>query len=425
METLEDWLAYQQRLHSQAIELGLERVATVWQRLGAPRLAGTVISVAGTNGKGSCVAMLEAMLSAAGHATGCYTSPHLVRYNERVRVRGCEVDDASLIAAFERIEIARGEITLTWFEFGTLAAFLVFAGAKLDVAVLEVGLGGRLDAVNIIDADAAIVTSIALDHVEYLGADRDSIGREKAGIFRAERVAIVGDLDPPRGLLDASEQVGAKLLRAGVDFRIDTQAGACCWHMQQPSVPETTQITIDAAALRAPGAPSNVAAALAALFSLRERLGWHPQLFATALHGLQVPGRTERIASAPDVVVDVAHNPQAAAALAAWLDGQPPCAVTVAVFSALSDKDIPGIAAALGARITHWCLCPLPEAGSRSLDPVELQRRLQESLPEASCSKHAGPRQALASARQRAGAADRVVAFGSFHLVGALLSRQL
>jgi len=239
-ETLDDWLDYQQRVHPRSIELGLARVREVWQRLGAAQAvaapghpwptryldscpAPIVITVGGTNGKGSTVAFLEAMLAAMGKRVGCYTSPHLQRYNERVRLLGREASDAELIDAFERIEAARlmpsrDAIALTYFEFGTLAALWIFAQNKLDVAVLEVGLGGRLDAVNIVDADAAIVTTVDLDHQDWLGNDRDSIGREKAGIFRAARPAIIGMRDPPRGLLDEAKRIGAEVMRASIDF---------------------------------------------------------------------------------------------------------------------------------------------------------------------------------------------------------------
>src|SRR5579859_5360849 len=221
--TLDEWLAYQERVNVRSIELGLDRVRAVWQRMGAQPPARRVITVGGTNGKGSTVAMLEAMLRAAGQRVGCYTSPHLLHYRERVRIDGVDADDPALIASFERIEAARGDIPLTYFEFGTLGALDLFARAGLDVAVLEVGLGGRLDAVNIVDADVAIVTTVDLDHMDWLGPDRDSIGMEKAGIARAGHAAIIGELDPPLGLLQALERIGARVERAGVDFSVQRE----------------------------------------------------------------------------------------------------------------------------------------------------------------------------------------------------------
>ena len=236
--TLAEWLSYQERVNPRGIELGLERVRTVWQRMGAPAPARWTVTVGGTNGKGSTVAMLEAMLRAAGRRVGCYTSPHLLRYNERVRIDGHDVEDRLLVESFERIEAARSEIPLTYFEFGTLAALDLFARADLDAAVLEVGLGGRLDAVNIIDADVAVITTVDLDHMDWLGADRDAIGREKAGIARRGRPAIVGETMPPDGLLDALADSGARVLRAGVDFQVERAASGWTWrHMDGTSFP--------------------------------------------------------------------------------------------------------------------------------------------------------------------------------------------
>ncbi|MGA9333962.1 MAG: Mur ligase family protein, partial [Rudaea sp.] len=229
MRTLAEWLEYQQNVHPREVELGLQRVGEVWRRLGAPDPAPVVITIGGTNGKGSTVALLEAMLVADGKRVGCYTSPHLLRYNERIRVLGADVDDAHLVDAFEQIEAARKDIALTYFEFGTLAALWIFAHRELDVAVLEVGLGGRLDAVNIIDADACIVTTVDLDHMDWLGSDRDSIGREKAGIFRPGRPAIVGMRNPPRGLIAEAERIGAQLHVLGREFSIASQIDTWRW----------------------------------------------------------------------------------------------------------------------------------------------------------------------------------------------------
>src|SRR5882724_2804677 len=256
--SLTDWLHYQQRIHPRSVELGLERVHAVWQRMGAPRPAPIVVIVGGTNGKGSTVAFLEAMLAADGKRTGCYTSPHLLHYNERMRVLGIDVDDAVLIDAFECIETARGEAALTYFEFGTLAALWIFSQSKLDVVVLEVGLGGRLDAVNIVDADAAIVTTVDLDHQDWLGNDIDAIGREKAGIFRAARPAIIGMFEPPDGLLAEAARIAARTLRAGIDYRIGTQpagwqwqCGDICLDLPLPRLAAPCQIDNAAAAIAA------------------------------------------------------------------------------------------------------------------------------------------------------------------------------
>ena len=430
--TLAEWLDYQQRVHPRAIELGLERVRAVWQRLAAPPPAPVVISVGGTNGKGSTVAFLQAMLLASGRRVGAYTSPHLLRYNERVRIAGREADDAALCAAFARIEAARGDVALTYFEFGTLAALLLFADAALDVAVLEVGLGGRLDAVNLVDADVAIVTTVDLDHQDWLGRDRYSIGREKAGIFRAGRPAVIGERDPPLGLLAAAAEARARVLRAGRDFDVRARIDAWRWWSRggggpdggDPATDEEpgSALIIGEIALEAPHQIDNAAAALAALWALRDRLGWDPAAWVAGLARTRLPGRLQRLADAPELRVDVAHNPQAARELAAWLDAHPARGRTLAVFSALADKDIAGIAAALGARIAHWHVAGIADAGARGLDADAVAARLAPVIRADRRSMHADLAAALAAARADATPQDRIVAFGSFHVVAAVLA---
>src|SRR5579885_588966 len=356
--TLADWLDYQQRIHPRAIELGLDRVREVWQRLGAPRPAPLVVTVGGTNGKGSTVAFLEAMLRAAGRRVGAYTSPHLRRYNERVRVCGAEVGDAALIDAFTRIEAARGAVPLTYFEFGTLAALWIFAQSGLDAAVLEVGLGGRLDAVNLIDADAAIVTTVDLDHQDWLGNDRDSIGREKAGIFRPGRPAVIGTRTPPAGLIAEAERIGARLLRAGRDFHITPMVDAWCWRCGAEA------LTLPEPMLAAPCQIDNVAAAIAAWHALRERLGWEPR--------------------------------------------------------ALADKDVGGIVAPLAAHVARWYGGGLDAETPRGLPAPELRTRMLAAAPLA-VESHEHIRAALAAAAAAAGSADRILAFGSFFVASAAL----
>ena len=427
--TLAEWLDYQQRVHPRAIELGLERVRAVWQCLGAPRPAPVVISVGGTNGKGSTVAFLQAMLVASGKRVGAYTSPHLLRYNERVHLAGRDASDDALCAAFARIEAARGDVALTYFEFGTLAALLLFAEAALDAALLEVGLGGRLDAVNLIDADVAIVTTVDLDHQDWLGRDRDSIGREKAGIFRPGRPAVIGECDPPRGLLAAAAEARTRVLRAGRDFDVRVQGGGLVWRSQgnaeksaAAAAEPGSMVTIGALGLEAPHQIDNAAAALAALWALRDRLGWDAGACAAGLAQARLPGRLQRLADAPELRVDVAHNPQAARELAAWIDAHPARGRTLAVFSALADKDIAGIAAALGERITHWHVAGIGDAGARGMDADTVTARLATVIPADRRSTHADLAAALAVARAAATAQDRIVAFGSFHVVAAVLA---
>lgn len=424
---LNDWLDYQQRIHPRSVELGLERVGTVWRRMGAPRAAPLVITVGGTNGKGSTVAFIEAMLAADGKRVGCYVSPHLLHYNERVRVLGIDVADALLVDAFERIEDARAAgtpdaIALTYFEFGTLAALWIFAQSKLDVAVLEVGLGGRLDAVNIIDADAAIVTTVDLDHQDWLGDDVDSIGREKAGIFRAGRPAIIGMLEPPQGLLEAAKASGARLSRAGRDFQVSPHGERWQWTCADQT------LDLPAPRLAAPCQRDNAAAAIAVIHALRDRLGFNPVALADGVRRARAPARLQRLAG-PDgreLVVDVAHNPQAARALAQWLAQNPPRGRNVAVFGALADKDVAGIVSALLPHIRAWFLAGLDGLTPRGLSAQQVDSRL---APAKSADEDAGTQivaytdvaQALSNAAGQCVPGDRILAFGSFFVAASAL----
>ena len=419
--TLADWLAWQEQINPRAIELGLARVGEVWRRMGAPAVARRVVTIGGTNGKGSTVALLEAMAQAAGLRTGAFTSPHLLAYNERVRIDGADVDDAALVASFERIETARGEIPLTYFEYGTLAALDLFSRAGLDLAILEVGLGGRLDAVNIVDADVAVITTVDLDHMDWLGPDRDSIGREKAGIARAGRPVILGETDPPPGLLGALAAIGARIERAGVDFTAERQAGGWRWRHR-----DGTAMELPLPALAAPVQLANAAAAIAALRTLWTDgdLLAPQQAYAAVCHGLRharVAARLQPLGGDPPLIVDVGHNPQAARALAAWLDAQPP-ARTHAVYGALADKDVAGVIAALGARIDHWHLAGLERATPRGLTAAALADVLRQTVPDAASDAHADVAAALAAARAAAGPGERILAFGSFFVAAAVVA---
>lgn len=419
--TLDEWLSYQERVNVRSIELGLDRVRAVWERMGAPAPARRVITVGGTNGKGSTVAMLEAMLSAAGQRVGCYTSPHLLRYNERIRIDGHEAHDEALVASFERIEAARGEILLTYFEFGTLAALDLFARAGLDLAVLEVGLGGRLDAVNIIDADVAVITTVDLDHMDWLGPDRDSIGGEKAGIARAGRLAVVGEADPPSGLLQALERIGANVERAGVEFSVERLSSGWQWRHR-----DGTTWTLPDPALAAPVQYANAAAAIAALYGLQQQdavLATKDLALAAAIgvRTAQVAARLQVLAGDPALVVDVGHNPQAARALAEWLDARPGIRVH-AVYGALSDKDVAGVIGALGTRIAHWHLAGLAQDSPRGLTAEALAEQLTAVLPGAGYEVHADVGTALKAARSSARPGECVLAFGSFFVAAAVLA---
>ncbi|NKJ20648.1 bifunctional tetrahydrofolate synthase/dihydrofolate synthase [Dyella sp. SG609] len=417
--TLAEWLSYQESVNPRSIELGLERVREVWRRMGAPAPARWIVTVGGTNGKGSTVAMLEAMLRAAGRRVGCYTSPHLLRYNERIRIDGQDAGDQALVDSFERIEAARGDIPLTYFEFGTLAALDLFARADLDAAVLEVGLGGRLDAINIVDADVAVITTVDLDHMDWLGNDRDSIGREKAGIARHGRPAIVGEAAPPAGLLQALAAIGARVERAGVDFRVERHAQGWTWRHA-----DGTAFGLPDPSLAAPVQYANAAAAIAALHAQ----GTHAPIPSAALAAAAAAGvktaavaaRLQALGGDPALIVDVGHNPQAARALAEWLDAHPGGRVH-AVYGALADKDVGGVIAALGARIGHWHLAGLERDTPRGLPAEALRKELQMALPPAAFDLHADVGSALAAARAAALPGERILAFGSFFVAAAVL----
>ncbi|TLY51315.1 MAG: bifunctional tetrahydrofolate synthase/dihydrofolate synthase [Gammaproteobacteria bacterium] len=419
--TLDEWLDYQQRVHALGVDLGLARVGEVWRRMGAPRIAPTVITVGGTNGKGSTVAFLDAMLVAAGKRVGCYTSPHLLRYNERVRIAGRDADDAALIDAFERIEAARlaepQPIPLTYFEFGTLSALWIFAHSELDAAVLEVGLGGRLDAVNLIDADAAIVTTVDLDHQDWLGHDRAAIAREKAGIFRSGRPAIIGDAAAPAALLESAQAIDARALVADRDYRIESHADNWTWRCDEVT------LQLPEPELAAPVQRANAAAAIAALYTLRERLGFIPAALAAGVRDARVAARLQRLtkAGAAELVVDVAHNPQAALVLAQWLAAHPPHGRNLAVFGALNDKDVAGIVAPLAPRVTQWFAGGLEAETARGLSADDLVARMRTASVDAAIEAQSDIADALDAALRNARPDDRILAFGSFFVAAAAL----
>lgn len=413
---LAQWLEHQQRLHAQPIALGLDRVREVAARLGTGRPARRVITVAGTNGKGSTVAFIEAIARAAGLRVGTYISPHLVRYNERVRIDGREAEDAALIAAFEAVEAARGETPLTWFEFGTLAALWLFAREPLDLAVLEVGLGGRLDAVNLVDADVAVITTIALDHTEYLGPDREAIAREKAGVMRAGKPAVLAELDPPDSLLREADRLGAPVLRAGRSFRFHTRGDG--WVFED----DRGALALPRPGLRAPAQPGNAAAAIAALRALVPAVSVPDAAIAQGVSAVRLAGRMQVLPGAVEIVLDVAHNPQAAQQLAAWLQANRPRGATLAVFAALADKDVANEVAALMSSIDLWYLAGLADVGGRGQPVERLWQKVGALLSRSLATRHATVEQALAAARKAARPGDRIVVFGSFHTVGEALA---
>lgn len=421
-QTLDGWLGLLEQRHGQAIRLGLDRVQTVRAALGADPDA-VLITVGGTNGKGSTCAMLEAILLAEGYRVGCYTSPHLLRYNERVRVNGVDASDEQLIAGFAAVEAARGDTPLTYFEHGTLAAWEVFRTAAPDVIILEVGLGGRLDAVNVFDADCAIVTSVAMDHMDYLGDTREAIGFEKAGIFRAGRPAVCGDPQPPASLREHAEAIGAMLWISGRDFGFggDQQQWGY-WRYPAPGARGalTKRGGLAYPALRGANQLLNAAAVFTALDTLRSRIPVSMQAIRQGLMLVEVPGRFQVLPGKPTVVLDVAHNPQAAGVLAENLGGMGFYPETWAVLGMLADKDVEGVAALMRHRVDHWLLADLP--GPRGLDAESLAARLHAAEVGGDVRCFASPEQAFAAARKSAAEGDRIVAFGSFLTVADVLA---
>jgi dihydrofolate synthase / folylpolyglutamate synthase len=413
---LEDWLEWQQSAHPQAIDLGLGRVARVLARTGWHRPERPVITVGGTNGKGSCVAMVESVLRASGCRVATFTSPHLVDYRERIRLDGRCASEASLVAAFERIADACAGDTLTFFEFNALAALLVFESWAPDVTLLEVGMGGRLDAVNVVDADVAVVVSVGLDHVEWLGPDLTSIAREKAGIFRPDRPAISGMANPPSALIEAATACGADLRLRGRDFGARehedgswdfADAGGRLERLPPPALAGVVQV-------------GNAATALATLRSLSPRLVVERGAIERGLREVHLPGRFQRVPSRRgfEWVLDVGHNPDAAAVLAANLARWPVSGRTMAVCGMLADKDVAGVLVALRDRVDRWFAAATE--GPRGLGDAALAA--QAAAAGIRMTEAGSIAQAMAKAASEAREGDRVVVFGSFHTVGPALS---
>ncbi|GHT97398.1 bifunctional folylpolyglutamate synthase/dihydrofolate synthase [Betaproteobacteria bacterium] len=421
-ESLTGWLARIEARHGQTIALGLERVARVRTALGADPHA-VVITVGGTNGKGSTCAMLEAILRAEGYAVGCYTSPHLLSYNERVRINGEVVADDALVRAFAAVEAARGDTALTYFEHGTLAAWQLFRTVPLDVIILEVGLGGRLDAVNVIDPDCAIVTGVALDHMDYLGDNREAIAFEKAGIFRPGRPAICGDPHPPQSLIDHAATVGARLWTLGRDFGFEGDRQQWAYWRRAAADGVGNALTkrggLAFPALRGNNQLLNAAVVITALDTLRARIPVSMQAIRQGLMLVELAGRFQVLPGQPTVVLDVAHNPQAAGVLADNLSNMGFYPETWAVFGMLADKDVDGVIAALRTRVDHWLPCTLP--GPRGLAAEALEAKLSAAGGKV-VDCFASARQAFAHARKSATESDRIVTFGSFLTVADVLA---
>jgi dihydrofolate synthase/folylpolyglutamate synthase len=416
LNTLDDWLAHCAAMHPKTMDLSLERTVEVARRLGI-RFEVPVISVAGTNGKGSTCAMLEAIARQAGYRVGLYQKPELVHFEERCRVNGAAVQADELVPHFAAVEAARGEITLTQFEFSTLAIARLLSLAGLDLVILEVGLGGRYDSVNAFDADCAVITSIDLDHMEWLGPDRESIALEKAQIMRPGRPAVCSDPLPPQSLIDHAERIGADLWRVGRDFNHQGDRQQWAWSgrgrryhgMAYPALRGANQLI-------------NASGAIAALEALRERLPITAQAVRAGLALVDLPGRFQIVPGQPALVLDVAHNPQAVGALALNLDAMGFYPRTHAVLGIMADKDVAGVLARIAPLVDAWHCCDLPNA--RALSAAALAAQVAAVSP-APVQTHAGPAQALQAAVAAADPADRIVVFGSFYTVGGVLKAGL
>ena len=422
--TLHDWLAYCEQMHPKGIngiELGLDRIRAVAQRMEL-RFTCPVITVAGTNGKGSTCAMLESILGQAGYRTGVFTSPHLVHFEERLRLKGEPVSATELVAAFADVERARcqngDDVVLTYFEFTTLAILHLMTRSALDVAVLEVGLGGRLDAVNIIDTDCAIITSIDLDHMELLGDTREAIGFEKAGIMRTGRPAVVSDPMPPQSVLDRAMEVGADLWTVGKDFNVSGDKQQWGWAGRGRRYSGLAY-----PALRGANQLVNAAGVLAALAALREKLPVTAQAVRNGLAFVELPGRFQIIPGEPSLVLDVAHNPHSVAALAANLDAMGYFPTTHAVFGAMADKDLAPMFAKVNPLVDRWYFTDLPSPRAASAAALQAQWASQNTRKDASANAFSDPMQALQAAISAADPTDRIVVFGSFYTVGGVLQQ--
>ena len=412
--TLDAWLERIERLHKRPIDLTLDRVRDVAHRLGLAARCPTFI-VGGTNGKGSTCAMLDAILRAAGYKVGLYTSPHLLAFNERAQVNGVPVTDADLVELFEAVEAARGTTTLTYFEFTTLAVLRLFESLPLDAMVLEIGLGGRLDAVNIVDADCSILTSVDIDHTAYLGSTREAIGFEKAHIFRAGRPAICAEPKPPASVLAVARELDADLWLAGRDFGHSGDRQQWVYRGRT-----ARRASLPYPALRGANQLLNASGALAALEALADRLPVSQQAVRQGLLAVEIPARFQVLPGKPCVVLDVAHNPHAAAVLAANLDSMGFFPRTQAVFGMLRDKDVTGVIARLANRVDRWHVGPTP--GSRGAGSEWLAACVREgATKEQDIVEHATLADAYGAARSEVDADDRIVVFGSFTTVAEVM----
>lgn len=416
-QTLNEWLSWQETLHPSEIELGLTRVQQAFQQLQPSPPGFKIITVAGTNGKGSSVAMLEAIYLAAGYKVGSYTSPHLLRYNERIRLDGEEVSDIELVQAFARVDDARKDISLTYFEFGTLAALDIFYRQQPDIVILEIGLGGRLDAVNILDADVSLVTNVALDHTDWLGNDREQVAFEKAGIYRHARPGIFNEADLPASLLRYAEEIGVELMVAGRDYHCKSEANQ--WSFKGPY---SHYLALPEPILVGEFQRHNACGCLMAVSCLNKELPVALSHIRAGLLAARNPGRMQLIIGEPVQILDVAHNPHAATALAQTLQQQPAIGRTLAVVAMLEDKDRRGVIEQLLPQVDSWYVAGLemPRGGSAQ----DLYKLIHELNAQAPCQQYETVAKAYAAAYNDSDPNDRLLIFGSFYTVADVLVLQ-
>lgn len=417
-DSLEDWLQWQEQSHPRKIDLGIERAANVYSVLNPGRVKPPTITVAGTNGKGSCIAFLESIYLAQGYKVGAYTSPHILKYNERIRINGQPVADQVICEAFCRIDQARQDVSLSYFEFGTLAALDIFWQSELDIQLLEVGLGGRLDAVNIIDADVALVTSICIDHIDWLGETREAIGFEKAGVFRKGKTAIIGDLDPPNSLLDYAHEIGANTKRINQDFYYEVNEHDWNWETISGSIFHS----LPSPGLKGGHQYRNASSVLMAIAEMACQLPVSTEAIHHGLQAIHLSGRFQYVKSTPPVLLDVAHNPQAVSVLAEFLSDHFADKNIIAVFSMMKDKDIKGVIEIIRPLIDYWFFAPLNNP--RTISALQIEQIFKQiGLNNISC-QHQDFNDAFYAAESRAKADDLILVFGSFFLVSEYLSQK-
>lgn len=413
--TLSEWLSWQETLHLSSIDLGLDRVRVVAKNLQLLALPCPIISIAGTNGKGSSTAMLQSIYQQAGYKTGVYTSPHLIRYNERIAINGLAASDDAICSAFETIDQARGDISLTYFEFGTLAAAILFAQEKVDVALFEVGLGGRLDAVNLWDADVAVITSIAIDHESWLGNNREDIAIEKAGIMREGCPIISGDLDPPKTIASEAKRIGAQLIQRNIDYSLSIDNNDWLW----TDLKHQYKIKFVKPSLQGNFQLDNAANVISVVNSLQKILPVSIEHINTGLQRTKLLGRLQHLSTCPDFIVDVAHNPQSAEQLALYIAENPVAGKTIAIFSALKDKDLKGIVKPFINIVDEWHIMPL--GGERGQSALDIKSSLKLLQINNQIIVYDNFNKAVQDLKDTLKCEDRVVAFGSFLLVSGIL----